>query len=55
MSAEPSTLFQLKQIASGRSLPRDRMEAALFGYTEEEWQEMVATVQKAGKVGNGRS
>ena len=36
----------LKKIAGTRPIPRDRIEAALFGYTEEEWQEMVKILKE---------
>ena len=32
---------QIKQIVKHRPFPRDRMEAALFGYSEEEWQQLI--------------
>lgn len=35
---------RLLEIARGRPIPFDRLEAALFGYSEEEWQEMVDAV-----------
>ncbi len=41
----PDVLDRLRVIARGRPIPRDRLEAALFGYSEEEWQEMVRTVK----------
>lgn len=43
----PEAQVRLKQIAGSRPLPRDRIEAALFGYSEEEWQALVE-VMSAG-------
>lgn len=45
----PTVFDRLKTIAGTRPIPQDRIEAALFGYSEEEWQAMVELVNKAVK------
>ncbi len=45
----PAVYEQLTAIAKGRPIPRDRLEAALFGYSEDEWQEMVDAVDARKK------
>lgn len=45
----PVVCEQLKAIAGTRPIPQDRLEAALFGYSEEEWQAMVKIVNEAVK------
>lgn len=38
---------KMREIAKGRTLPRTRMEAALFGYSEEEWKELLKIDREA--------
>jgi hypothetical protein len=40
---------RLIEIANGRPIPRDRTEAALFGYTEDDWQAMLDAVKPVTK------
>ncbi len=42
---------QAREIAQQRGVPCDRMDAAIRGFSEEEWQKLVAISEKAKKLG----